>query len=392
MGLGRVLALLLLPAAAGSAIQLQPEENLSASDAPSNLNEVGPQALAIDGQGRVVVVWSEFTGEEQSPPELAMRVGPPGAGWGPVVPLTANDRKYSGDAALAADAGGVHVAWVDQATGTFEVWVARIDLEAGKLVDPKAISSGAQLVMEPAIAAGPEAELVVEWTAMQDMNYELRLRRWSAKGGWGPVAEVTPADHRASDQIALAYGPDGRLHLVWADNRAGARRILQAIAGPAGIGQPVEVSPFAGPGKQTRPAIAIDGKGQVAIAWQDGRTGTDEVLVARSTETGGFSGQPLRAGKAKELSRSPCLISGREGELYLLWEDGRRGTMVETASVEIYCARVAGEALADERAVTTDRPVSCFNPCGAVDAAGNLHLVWRNTGIGEGDIFYRTGR
>jgi hypothetical protein len=372
---------------AALAIQLQPEENVSESGEPSALTQMSPQSVAVDAQGRAIVVWSEFV-DQKSPPELWMRVRGQGTGFGPRLPLTQPDEIYSGDAAVAADsAGGVHLAWVDKKSGKLEVWVAGIEPSSGKLVGSQAISSGAGMVMDPAIAVGPGGQLAVAWTSMEAMNYELRLRRRSAKGAWGEVEAVTPADRRASDQVSIAYGPDGRLHLAWADNRLGARRILAAVLGPSGLEPAVEVSPTE-EGKQTRPFLAVDARGQVALAWQDSQFGADEIFVALAPAGGKF-GTPLRIAPGIGPARSPCIVAGPDGVTHLLWEDARPDPKAEEPSVQIYYARLAGTKLTDQSAITTDRPVSCFNPSAVVDARGALHLVWVNQGIGEGDVIYR---
>ena len=52
-----------LAATAGRAtagFTLGPEVNLSNSPEPSGVAEVSPQGLAVDGEGRVIVVWNEF--------------------------------------------------------------------------------------------------------------------------------------------------------------------------------------------------------------------------------------------------------------------------------------------------------------------------------------------
>lgn len=371
----------------GRAVTFEQEIDLSESATASTLNEISPQAVAVDGEGRVAVVWSEFP-PEGGAPELMARVRQTDGGWSQSKLLTERDGKYSGDAALAVTAEGqVAVTWLDQGSGSFEVRAGRLDLGRLALTGTESLCEPTLLVMEPAIAAGPGGELAVAWTAMVDMNYELRLCRRSPGGAFGPVEAVTPEDRRASDQVALAYGPDGRLHQAWADNRSGARRILHGSLGPDRIEPPAEVSPVDGASKQTRPSITVGPDGRVTIAWMDSRSGGEEVLVAAAGGSGFQT--PIRVGRAGVASRSPCLVGAPSG-LHLLWEDGRFSEG-ESLSVQIFYARVSPNGLSEETPVTTDLPVSCFNPCLAAGRGGALHLVWRNAGFGEGDIFYREG-
>lgn len=375
-------------AGATGVVTFEPEVDLSASATASTLNEISPQAVAVDGAGRVAVVWSEFP-EEGGAPELMARVRRPDGSWSRSAQLTPSDGKYSGDAALAAAGGPVLVAWVDQASGGFEVRAAVLEMDQLVLTASESLCEPTLLVMEPAIATGPKGEVAVAWTAMVDMNYELRLRRRAAgASSFAPVEAVTPQDRRASDQIALAYGPDSRLHLVWADNRSGARRVFHGSLGVDSFTPPTEVSPVEGAGRQTRPCVTSAPDGRVYVAWMDSRSGEDAVLIAAASGKG--FGAPVRAGKTGSVARSPCLVGAASG-VHLLWEDGRHAAG-DSATTQIYYARVIPGGLAEETPVTTDLPVSCFNPCLAAEANGALHLVWRNAGFGEGDIFYRAGR
>ena len=379
-----------LAAGAGAAgvVTFEPEVDLSESATASTLNEISPQAVTVDGTGRVAVVWSEFPAEGGAP-ELMARVRQPYGSWTRSSQLTPSDGKYSGDAALAAAGGPVLVTWVDQGSGGFEVRTAVLHLDRLVLTASESLCEPTLLVMEPAIAAGPKGEVAVAWTTMVDMNYELRLRRRAAgESSFGPVEAVTPQDRRASDQIALAYGADSRLHLVWADNRSGTRRVLHGSLTVDSYTPPTEVSPVEGAGRQTRPCVTSTPDGRVYVAWMDSRSGEDAVLVAAAS--GKVFGAPLRAGKTGSAARSPCLVGAASG-VHLLWEDSRHAAG-DSASAQIYYARVIPGGLAEETPVTTDLPVSCFNPCLAAGANGALHLVWRNAGFGEGDIFYRGGR
>ena len=394
LGVALALATGAAQAADGRAVAFEPERNLSDSETPSALPEISPQPLAFDGTGRMVVVWSEFATPE-SPPELAVRVSDPqGKFTEPASPLTTPDGKYSGDACVAGAADGtVHVAWADQATG-FALWVGTINPATGALTNAKALpGSSAQLIMDPAMAAASSGEVAVVWTAMEDMNYEIKIARYTPKGGWGPVSAVSQADRKASDQPSAVYDANGRLHIAWADNREGVRRILYAMDDGSKIGASVLVDTLSAPVKQTRPHIAIDSGGQVLIAWQDARAGngSENVYVARKGKAGKF-GAVMAATRGVGPSRSPALGIAN-GTLYLAWEDARTLSLAETPSVQFYFATMPENTPGpgEEKPITTDRPVSCNNPALVLDRQGNVHLVWRNSEQGAGDIFYRRG-
>jgi hypothetical protein len=354
--------------------------------------EVTPQGLAVDPEGRVIAVWNEFR-DADSPPELALRVSGPDGRFGRAVPLTTYDGQYSGEGALAVTADGrIAIAWTEQKDG-FAIWTARLDLAVGSLLARAAIpGSQSQLVMEPAIAAAPGGGLAVAWTSMVDMSFNVKLCRMAPGGTWGPVEAVSATDRGTSEQPSLAYGPDGRLHVVWTDNSSGVRRIFYAVHDGKRLSEPKPVETANEPAKQSRPQIAVGPKGELYAAWYDGRQGgIDQVFFARADAGKGF-GKAIAATHGAGPSRSPALGSG-PGGVFLVWEDERVLSLAEQPSVQIYAGSLGSGAgpVAEEQAVTTDRPVSCDHPAVAVDRTGAVHLMWRNSELGQGDVFYRKG-
>jgi hypothetical protein len=387
-----VLALWILgvhPQSAAGGITLGPAVNISSSPEPSGVAEVSPQGLAVDPEGRVIAVWNEFKNAD-SPPELALRVAGPDGRFSRTVPLTPDDGKYSGEGALAvASDGRVMIAWTQQ-NEQFAIWTARIDLAVGQLIEPKAIpGSAAQLVMEPAIAAGPKGEIAVAWTSMANMIFEVKLCRILPGSGPGPIENLSAADGWASEQPAIAYGPDGRLHAVWVDNFAGVRQIFYAVHDGKQLKEPKAVESVVEQVKEARPEVTVGPQGEVVVAWFDARQGgVDNVMVARA-EPGKPFGKPVVATKGAGTARSPALAGGAGG-VYLAWEDGRVLSLAEPASVQVYVGGLgpAPGPVVEEKAVTTDRPVTCDHPALVLDRTGALHLMWRNSEIGQGDIFY----
>ncbi|HWN80770.1 MAG TPA: hypothetical protein VNM87_01620 [Candidatus Udaeobacter sp.] len=380
-----------LAATAGRAtagFTLGPEVNLSNSPEPSGVAEVSPQGLAVDGEGRVIVVWNEFKSAD-STPEVAMRVSGPDGRFSPPVRLTKDDGKYSGEAALAVlPDGKVMVAWTQQ-NEQFAIWVARIDLAVGQLVEPKAIpGSASQLVMEPTIAAGPKGELAVAWTTMASMAFEVKLCRFQPGGGPGPIESLGVLG--PSEQPCLTYGSDGRLHAVWVGHAAGVRQIFYSVHDGKQWQTPRAVEATDEPVKEVRPEVVIGPKEEVVVAWHDARQGgVDNVIVARA-EPGKPFGKATAATRGSGTARSPALAAG-PGGVYLAWEDGRVLSMAEPPSVQIYLGGLAAAAgpVTEEKPITTDRPVTCDHPAMVIDRTGTLHLMWRNAEIGQGDVFYR---
>jgi hypothetical protein len=379
------------PVSSRAGIAFEPEVNLSSSPTPSAVTEVTPQGLAVDPEGRVIAVWSELP-DMNTPPELMLRVAGPDGRFGRAVALTPADGKYSGEGALAVTSDGrVAIAWTEQSE-RFAVEFAYLDLAVGSLQGRAAIPGSANmLVMEPAIVAAPGGVVAVAWTSMADMIFEVKLCRRAADGTWGPIEAVSALDGRASEQPSLACGPDGRLHVVWNDSQSGVRRILYAVHDGKRLSEPKPVDTANPEVRQTRPVVAVSSKGEVVVAWHEIRKDGDRVAVARA-EAGKPFDKAVAATRGAGPSRSPAVGVG-PGGIVLTWEDERVLTLAEQPSTQIYVGALgaAPGPVVEEQAVTTDRPVSCDHPAMVVDPTGAVHLMWRNSELGQGDICYRKG-
>lgn len=226
---------------------------------------------------------------------------------------------------------------------------------------------------------------------------------------WGPETNVSA---NATDSEwglghrGLATTPDGVLHIVWADRdgpestyRVWTRRLTGgAWAAPQLLVDYLASDP-GGPGDDIGakyPSLAVAPNGELHLFWHDYRiAGIDNVELFWKMRPAGGAWDPSRAADVRltttlhpetpgQNAYVPVPAVAPDGTVHVTWYDYR----FDASIAEIFSkTRPAGGAwdltpgdAADER-VTTDAAHSELADT-AVDAAGNLHAVWRSVDAG----------
>ena len=146
-----------------------------------------------------------------------------------------------------------------------------------------------------------------------------------------------------SAQFAPALASDGTNYLVvWHDNRNGPTLDLYAARVTPG-GALLDLSGFAittATNDQWFPAVAFNGTNYL-VAWQDARSGGQDIYAARVTPAGRvIETNGLAIVRLSNDQRLPAVAS-LGGDFLVVWQDGRNGV----ANQDIYAARLTGNGV-----------------------------------------------
>ncbi|NML43290.1 exo-alpha-sialidase [Ramlibacter sp. G-1-2-2] len=216
-----------------------------------------------------------------------------------------------------APGGTVLAAWTE-----FDgrLWSARSANGGSSFADPVLVAGEPpeSPARAPALAVGKDGAVALAWSVGEDKAGDIHIAV-SSDGGksFGPprVVAVTPG---FSDAPKLAFDTKGGLHLVYAESRGGPftdSAILHRRSSDGGhtFGPAREISKPLPPGYRGAgfPAIGIDGRDRVVVAWEllrgaapphrsyglaiavsdDGRTfGAPSEIPASADPQGGFNG------------------------------------------------------------------------------------------------------
>src|SRR3984885_3624247 len=175
-------------------------------------------AIAIDGQGRPWVFWSQNVRASSGRAnfEIFARVianDAPGA-----TQQISNAPGSDIDPVAATDSNGkVWVAWQGWRNGVAAIFAA--SQTGDKLSAPAAVSQSSANEWNPAIAADAGGRISVAWDSYRNENYDIYVRT-ASNGNWGPETPVA-ASARYEAYPSIAYDGSGRLWVAYEEGGKG---------------------------------------------------------------------------------------------------------------------------------------------------------------------------
>lgn len=235
---------------------------------------------------------------------------------------------------------------------------------------------------EPAIAAA-ESMVYVVWEDYRDGNYETYFKKSpDGKTGW-------TADQRLTFNTAKSWRPDiaavGQyVFVVWEDNHYGTGSVFFTAStdGGGNWSAPYKVNQAAA--YAGFPSVFAD-TGGVYVAWEDARTGYDEIFFKLRTAAGWQPDRQVTASKNDSWGADVAVDS--KGVIHLVWFDFRTG------NDEIFYSRSGdkGQTWLADKPLTNDPEIS-WDPRIAIDRNDNLHVVWYDWRDQKDEVYYKRSR
>ncbi len=242
----------------------------------------------------------------------------------------------------------VSIVWIDDRDGTPQVWF-NASRDGGVTWKPTAIrvdhGEGSN-VSYPAIGCS-ESAVYVAWEDDRDgdlQNHNIYANR-----------SLDLGDTWLDDDINIDVDPEGRTfsqgpfiavagtaaYIAWFDNVFGAYDIYIAGSADEGLtwGSPVRVDSD-GPGDaySAYPQVVANTNGTVMVAWEDARSGKNDIYLARSDNGGGNFDTDTRIDGGDDPgaanSFSPRLAADGDN-VYVAWHD-KRNTSSDDGPSDIY--------------------------------------------------------
>jgi hypothetical protein len=311
------------------------------------LPEQADAALAADTQNNYYVAWSESV--SGSSDVLVQRFKSTGAALGAAILVNVDDPalpKPPVDYApgITALPNGFVVAWVRSippgvtTPGTDpQIWARRFDAAGKALGVPVLVSTGEVKGTAPDICVPQGAGPVIAWTSIdQRKPFEpslegLSLRQLTTAGVVVGTAErqiVKPVADASS--AAVACGKGGVFTVAYELNQPGVTEqsdvYVQRFSKTGTLaGTAVRVNTVLD-GRQTKPEISYDSKGNFVVVWASSSTGQDAVLARRFSLAGAPLSTAFVVRQVDLASRRPTLPdvahAGTSGGFIVVWQEG----------------------------------------------------------------------
>ncbi|MBP7051857.1 MAG: hypothetical protein KBE65_12655 [Phycisphaerae bacterium] len=199
---------------------------------------------------------------------------------------------------------------------------------------------------------------------------------------FGTNIQVSEANEATTASPATVADSDGNIWAAWHAGPEGARDIYiaQLPAGKEAFETPVQVTTDAA--DQCNPDVALGSNGTLYVVWQDNRRGNWDVFVSLASDGKTFTRATLVTdSNDNEITPVVAIDSGSPARAYVAWQDDRSGNQ------DIYVASSTNAfASVTTSAVTTDASDQ-LAPDMAVDAGNTAYLVWTDKRNGLADIY-----
>jgi hypothetical protein len=181
------------------------------------------------------------------------------------------------------------------------------------------------------IAIDENGNFVIVWGDSRDGNADIYYQKYNADG------EVQGENIKVNDDKgkmrqyapSIALDRNGNMVIVWQDERNGNYDIYCQRYNSNGVTQGVntKVNDDAGTKAQVYPSIAMDGRGNYAILWEDYRKSNSDIYCQRYSSNGSAQGANTKVNDDAETASQlfPAIAMDRRGFFVIVWTDYRYG-------------------------------------------------------------------
>ena len=171
-------------------------------------------------------------------------------------------------------------------------------------------------VWRPSVAVDGRGSVVVAWSEQRGGNWDLFARTYDPdRAVWSEVRRLTTSPG-TDTAVVLATTPDGNVWMAWQAWIDGQAEVLAApVADPS---RPINVSNH--PANDWSPAIAVDRRGRVQVAFDSYRAGNYDVFLAANL-TAGASVRPITVAGSSRFEARPSLAIDPQGRTWVGYEE-----------------------------------------------------------------------
>ncbi|MBN2154381.1 MAG: fibronectin type III domain-containing protein, partial [Candidatus Lokiarchaeota archaeon] len=266
---------------------------------------------------------------------------------------------------------------------------------------------------EPSLAVDGSGNVHVAWRDLTDYDSsgsdnDIFYKRWNATtNAWTATEVVSPGSPDWSGHPSLVVDGSGNVHITWYDQTdfggSGADQDIFYRHWDVALGSwtAIELVSNDSTAPAQFPSIAVDGSGNVHVAWDDptnyDASGNDEDIFYKrwNATTGAWTATEVVSTESTAFSGYSSIVVDKDGCVHVAWAD-YTDCLSSGEDMDIFCKHwnaTTGAWTATEVVSTESTALSC-SPSLVMDDSGNLHVVWHDFSNIHGagtdyDVFYK---
>lgn len=305
-----------------------------------------------------------------------------------------NSTEDSRNPQIAAFGENVYVVWEEDVDGSSipDIFFA-VSLDDGESFSATLnLSNNTGSSRNPRITLSESGNVYVVWQddTADPGNEQAILIKASANGGlsFGDVAPVNNPGGFSSSPSAVAYGADN-LYLAWEDAAQDpeiffAAGTLDSLDSSMTFGEFTNASNTTG--FSTYAQMAVSGNGIIYVAWIDDVTGSNDVMIANSTDGGATFSSAIAISSDASISSGSfqlIILPSNQEDLYVVWRDANVG-----GNGDIFLAEITdnGHGIGNPINLSSNQGTSQRPVLGAFGE--NVYVAWQDNTSDNNEIFF----
>ena len=230
-----------------------------------------------------------------------------------------------------------------------------------------------EIIFSPGGSHGGEIFFARSADGGKTFSDPLNLSNDIAGSGKGRVTR----DYWHNGSLDLAMGPEGDLYAAWTEYE-GTLWLSRSTDRGGRFSRPVRVA-GGGAAKPARgPSLAVDGRGEVYLAWTVGEDRAADIRVARSSDRGRSFGEPWNAVERGGHADAPKIAVDGEGTVHLVYAESPAGPF-DRYRIHYTRSIDGGRTFAAPKEISspqTETFESVSFPALSVDGRDHLYVLW----------------
>lgn len=356
-----------------------PQSADSAVATPVNISHSGSDSgnplIGVDGNNAAYVAWTEFLGKRT----FTFATNKSGSWSTPAAfEQVVYEAEEAGWAVWAVSAGGqCHLSWQDGRVTSYDIF--HISYNNGWSATTNVSDTNAGGSAYSGCAVNPIDNFVyVVWqdSTGRDVGWDVMLRYRNPSGAWAAM-QVLPVGQGYMPKIA--FDATGTAHLTWMTRGSGTSTVWysknRTPQNMSGWTQPIVIEGDTGQ-DWCYPRVDADKAGNAYFIWLSRAQGADAIAFRKVSAAGILSDKLLASPAGAAAADGALAVNKTSGLAYVAWAQG--GEIL----VNSYGTAWSGAQN------MTNTAASDVQPSIAVDASGNLHLVYAEFAGGNWEIMY----